>query len=536
MKKIVCYDKLRGGYYTPELIADFIVRWSVRNLGDTVLEPSCGDGSFLRSIANWANGNKTWMQNHVTGIELDSQEAEKSKVYGAAIHNADFFSHYQSHFHGQQLFDVVVGNPPFIRSQNFDESYRKIAFSLMENIGLHPGRLTNIWIPFLVLSTCLLKKNGRLGMVIPAEVMQVDYAAEIREFLSNAYENLTIITFKKLLFSNAQQEVVILLGEKNSTSKGIRTIEIQDAQELQSIDVNSLVYEIKDLDHSTDKWTQYHLSSQEISLLRHLRNDPRLSNATELFDVNVGVVSGENDFFLINEETRDAYKLSESTCPIVGRADQLLGIDFTAEDFAKLITANRKVYLFTPPNIDISKLPAGAKRYIKYGVSKKYNEGYKCRIRKRWYVVPQSWLPDAFMLRQVHKYPRIVLNSTRSQNTDTLHKIRFKDNVTSTALCAAFLNSFTLALCEIVGRSYGGGVLTFEPGEVRQLTIPMRGSENLDFQLIDRYVREDRINDVLDYTDGILLEQNLGLNRNEVLLFRGIWERLSSRRINRKKQ
>ena len=536
MKKIAGYDKLRGGYYTPELIADFIVRWAIRSPDDFVLEPSCGDGSFLRSISNFLQKNTSWMQEHILGVELDSIEAKKAENYGATIVNADFFSYYQKHFHKQHTYDVVIGNPPFIRSQNFDEKYRKIAFDLMEECGLHPGRLTNIWIPFLVLSTCLLRENGRLGMVIPAELLQVDYASEVRKFLSDSYDSLTIITFKELLFPNAQQEVVLLLGEKNSVAKGIRTIEVQDAQELQKIDVSGLEYEVKELNHSTEKWTQYHLAAREILLLRQLRNDHRLSRAPELFDVNVGIVSGENDFFIIDKQVCDTYKLKDSTCPIVGRADQLSGINFTQEDFDQLISANRKVFLFTPPNLELKELSAGDRRYIKYGVSKKYNTGYKCKIRKKWYIVPQSWLPDAFMLRQVNKYPRIVLNTLHSQNTDTLHKIRFKHGVVASTVCAAFLNSFTLALCEIVGRSYGGGVLTFEPGEVRQLLIPMKGAETLDFDFIDKCVRGNRINDVLDYTDKILLEQNLGLDTKEILLLRGVWERLSNRRINRKKQ
>ncbi len=536
MKKTVGQKKLRGCYYTPELIADFIVSWAIRNANDYVLEPSCGDGSFLQSINNVFSKTQEWMQEHVLGVELDTYEAAKAQRYGAVIVNSDFFSYSQDLFHEGSGFDVVVGNPPFIRSQNFDDEYRKIAFSLMEECGLHPGRLTNIWIPFLVLSTCLLNENGRLGMVIPAELMQVDYAAEIREFLSTSFEGLTIITFKELLFPNAQQEVILLLGEKKTRKKGIRTIEIQNSQELQYINIDDLQYEIKNLDHSTEKWTQYHLSSKEISLLRRLKNNPHLSHASDLLDVNVGIVSGENDFFLIDKQTLENYRLDNSVCPIVGRAEQLSGIEFRQKDFDFLISSNRKMYLFSPQDIDFEELPQDEQCYVKYGISKEYNAGYKCRIRKRWYIVPKSWLPEAFMLRQINKYPRIILNSTNSQNTDTLHKIRFRNNVDPSAVCAAFLNSFTFALCETIGRSYGGGVLTFEPGEVRQLIIPMRGAEMLDFNLIDRLIRNNKIIEVLDYTDNILLKKHLGLEHEEIMALRAIWERLSGRRSNRKKQ
>ncbi len=537
MKKILGYDKLRGGYYTPQAIADFISHWAIQNPDNTILEPSCGDGSFIRSVNDAFKRKGYSVRPQMTGIELDPVEAEKARVYGINVVNEDFFTYYSNHIHNSRSFDVIVGNPPFIRSQNFEEEYRTIAFKFMEQVGLHPNRLTNIWIPFLVLSTCALTPNGRLGMVIPAEVMQVDYAAEVRQYLSEAFDSLTIITFKKLLFPNAQQEVVLLLGEKSSDRKGIRTIEVEDAETLAKIDVNNATYEVKELDHSSEKWTQYYLTNDEIALLRKLRKDSRITPSTDLFDVNVGVVSGENDFFLVSRDVQTQYGIpSESLSPIVGRADQLKGIDFTEQDLEMLLDKGRKMLLFTPPTKEYAELAPGEKAYIDFGVEQKYHAGYKCRIRKYWYVVPRSWRADAFMLRQVNKYPRIVCNSTSAQNTDTLHKIRFNEGINGQAVSSAFLNSFTLAICEIIGRSYGGGVLTFEPGEVRKLSIPMHGSDMLDFKKIDAWAKEGEIHKILTYTDKVLLEDNLGLSHEDILLLRGIWERLSSRRLGRKKE
>ena len=50
MKPIEGYNKLRGGYYTPDKISEFIAEWAIRKTSDSVLEPSCGDGSFLSAI------------------------------------------------------------------------------------------------------------------------------------------------------------------------------------------------------------------------------------------------------------------------------------------------------------------------------------------------------------------------------------------------------------------------------------------------------------------------------------------------------
>ena len=74
--------------------------------------------------------------------------------------------------------------------------------------------------------------------------------------------------------------------------------------------------------------------------------------------------------------------------------------------------------------------------------------------------------------------------------TDTLHKERFHEGVDGSAVASAFLNTYTLALSETLGRSYGGGVLTFEPGEMRKMRIPMKGADKLDIKKIDRLQRE----------------------------------------------
>ena len=44
-------EKLRGGFYTPEAIASFILKWAVNgSTGFDILEPSCGDGVFLEQL------------------------------------------------------------------------------------------------------------------------------------------------------------------------------------------------------------------------------------------------------------------------------------------------------------------------------------------------------------------------------------------------------------------------------------------------------------------------------------------------------
>lgn len=539
MKSKSNFDKLRGGYYTPRIITDFISNWAINTGTERLLEPSCGDGEFLYSIAQRFKAINAVenIDELVTGVEVCKEEALKAEKYGTKIVCSDFFEYYKTSIADKKNYDVIVGNPPFIRYQDFDEKSRELAFEFMKAAGFHPTKLTNIWLPFLVLSSLALNENGKLGMVIPAELFQVNYAAEARKFLAEYFERLTLVTFQKLVFEEIQQEVILLLGEKSSEDKGIQIIELNDLEDLKNLDLNNFYYhEIKELNHSDEKWIKYYLTNDEIKLMRKMRNNSEISCATELFEINVGLVSGENNFFLLNRKMVDEHHLANSTRMVIGKTEQLKGVILSESDFKNLSDKGKKVYLFTPENLPFSKLSKAEQRYIKYGVEQGYNLGYKCRIRKNWYCIPQSWEPDAFILRQVNRYPRIILNNVNAVSTDTIHKVRFLDGVKPELVAASFLNSFTLALSEITGRSYGGGVLTFEPSEIRQLKIPMKNAEQLDVIKIDSLIREDKIEEVLDYTDEILLVEGLGLTKPEVDMLRNIWIKLCERRLGRKEK
>ncbi len=538
-------QKLRGGYYTPQVIADFLCKWSINPETKSVLEPSCGDGSFIESAINRfkdLNVDANQIEERIKGIELIDEEAlkaeERTKLLGlkkSPIINSDFFHFIKEN--QNKKYEVVIGNPPFIRYQNFPDEHRKIAIEMMQNLGLKPNKLTNIWVPFLVVSASLLNDNGKLAMVIPAELFQVKYAAETRIFLSQFFDRITIVTFKKLVFEGIQQEVVLLLCEKKvSHGKGIRVIECESLEDLDKLDFVAINgSNVKPVDHSTEKWTKYFLNEEEILLLRRLKADKRIMACKEIFDTEVGLVTGRNEFFMMKEEQVKEWDLEDYTIPVVSKSNQLKGITFSEIDFHDNSMAQKATHLFLPPDVDFDDLPEVCQKYIKYGEEQGFHEGYKTRIRKRWYITPSRWVPDAFALRQVGEYPKIILNETGASSTDTIHRVRFKEGVDKRLAAVSFLNSLTFAFSEVTGRSYGGGVMTFEPSETAEIQIPNFDNFTIDFNEIDTLIRKREIEKVLNIVDEALLIKHHGFSKEEVNQMRGIWKKLSQRRINRKK-
>lgn len=530
------YNKLRGGYYTPREISEFITNWAVFDASESVLEPSCGDGGFIEALTNHykkLGATDEQIKSSVLGIEQDEIEAEKASRYGATITCSDFFDYYQNNIDGRAKFDVIIGNPPYIRYHDFKEEQRKIAFDLMKEYGFRPNRLTNIWIPFLVLSCKALKPNGRLGMVLPAELFYVDYASETREFLNHFFDRLTIITFKRLVFDDIQQNVVLLLGERGCED-GVRFIELDGLSDLAIRGMEAL--DEAELIEPCNQWMEYYLTNREINLLKRLDRNSRISNASELFEVNIGLVSGRNEFFIMNKSEVNRLGLEKSVAPIISQSKQVKGINLTDEDYKNLVELDKNVFFFAPENKDFDDLLDEEKSYIRLGEKKGFDTNYKCRIRPRWYYVSQSWHAEAFMLCNAHLYPRMILNKREMLVTDNLYKVRFLEGIDGSLVTAAFLNTYTLAISELIGRGCSSGLLALTPSAIRQLRIPMQMAERLDFQKIDDWQRKGEIDKILEYTDSVLLREGLGLNDDEIKMLRDIWDKLRNRRLNRNKK
>ncbi|EAX0952677.1 hypothetical protein YH85_24755 [Salmonella enterica] len=163
--------------------------------------------------------------------------------------------------------------------------------------------------------------------------------------------------------------------------------------------------------------------------------------------------------------------------------------------------------------------------------------GYKCRIRKQWWVVPSIWQADAFMLRQIHTHPRIVANLTNATSTDTVHRMRVVEGVDASKLAAIAMNSITFAVSEIVGRSYGGGILELEPSEAEELPVPDPAliPDHVVVR-VNELVRDKRIEEAIDAVDQAVLIDKLGFASQEVLSARSAWRTLRDRRNSRGKR
>ena len=546
LQKSMTSQKLRGGYYTPKVIREFLVDWALDSDGKTVLEPSCGDGGFLETILE----RKPKKIKAIVGLELDPLEARKAQTLIkkfeniSRIINEDFFK-YSLKTMKQRKFDIVLGNPPFIRYQYFDEGQQQAAQQVMLSAGIKFDKLNNIWAPFLVACMMCLNEGGRLAMVIPGEIMHVNYSSKIRMLLSKFQAKITLIAFNQLVFPDVQQEIILLLVDKqknheqikNFANTAINIIQLNNISSLKNFDLNSIpLSQYKNIKAGEGKWTRFFLTKDQLSELEEIENNQMVKQLGDLATVDVGIVTGANKYFVVNDDIIKQYELEKISLPLVGRSMHINGLIFEKKDWIENKKKEIASHLLNFPNEKFKDYSYMMKKYISIGKVNDIHRGYKTGIRDRWYQVPSIWKSDAFLLRRSHKFPKLILNSANAYTTDTMHRVKIKEGVDHPSLIFCFYNSVTMAYSEIIGRSHGGGVLEILPNDAETILIPYKKIASKHLQKIDSMFRKNKeIEPILDYVDDILLKEHLDLSTKSISKFRSIQETLVARRLKRKR-
>lgn len=531
--------KARGAFFTPNAVAEFIVKWAIRSHTDTVFEPSSGEAAFLTHAVTTLRELGATSPPRVDGVEIHRESAEEARrlVTKAGgdphITVTDFFL-----TEPNNSYSVVIGNPPYIRYQDFAGEARTRSRQAALRAGINLSGLASSWAAFTVQSALMLKKGGRLGLVVPAELLSVNYASEVRRLLLDRFRTIDLVLFTERVFADAQEDVVLLLADGFDEGRADH-MSIYQAQNAAALSDTLAPTTWTPVDPS-GKWTPSLLTPNALKAYNGLATSGFIT-LDGWGETTLGMVTGNNRYFTMSPQEAEERKIPRSELLKLSPpgSSHLRGLVFSDHAWRTLGERGSATYLFRPEGSP-SKAAAD---YIHAGETAKVNQAYKCRKRSTWWQVPLVKPSDLFLTYMNADTPRITTNTAKAHHLNSVHGIYLKDecrDLGKELLPVAALTSMTLVGAETVGRAYGGGLLKIEPREADRLPVPSpdvveaarRNLMSIRQQVASR-LRNGQLIEATKLVDDVLLVGELGVTQRDAKSLREQYIELANRRSAR---
>ncbi|MCC5945682.1 MAG: Eco57I restriction-modification methylase domain-containing protein [Bernardetiaceae bacterium] len=194
-------------------------------------------------------------------------------------------------------FDVVVGNPPYIRHEEFVG----LKTYLNSQFDLYTGT-SDLYIFFIERGFSLLKKQGLFSFIIPNKFMQAGYGQPVRRFLLKQ-NLLEIIDFGDYqIFNRATTYPCILIATKENPTGSLKIAKINtpDFAEDLPVYVSKITNSIQQKSLTDETWILSNPKSQEL-LSKIVAKGQKLETYVQ-GTAKRGILTGLTEAFVIKED------------------------------------------------------------------------------------------------------------------------------------------------------------------------------------------------------------------------------------------
>jgi type I restriction-modification system DNA methylase subunit len=294
-----------------------------------ILDPACGSGAFLNQALEFLIREHTLIRDLLLPYEdlMIGYEIEKSilehNLYGVdinedAVEIAKLSLWLRTAHKGRELtslndkivcansllampfeegsFDVVIGNPPYVRVQGLKSNYEDEAKLYEQKYRSATGKY-DIYALFLEMSFKMLKLTGKLSYILPHKFLIADFGYGLRTFLAENRAVESLLHFgSEMVFEDASAYTcIVTLSHDNQklNFKSIHPKKIFDEFVYDSMGYEKL--------HS-DTWN---LSNSGVSQVMDALNKQPLRLKEVFSKISVGVQSLGDDIYLLSGKFQD---------------------------------------------------------------------------------------------------------------------------------------------------------------------------------------------------------------------------------------
>ncbi|MDX4035938.1 Eco57I restriction-modification methylase domain-containing protein [Aliarcobacter skirrowii] len=369
-----------------------------------ILDPACGSGAFLNQALECLISEHKNLQNDLAlmgdlfasymveeeilehnlyGVDINEDAVEIAKLSlwlrtakrGRALTKlADKIVCANSLLNmpfSENSFDVVIGNPPYVRQEAIKE--QKEALSKIYKV--YHGS-ADLYVYFVELGLKLLKNNGLFSYIFPNKWLKTSYGKPLRQFLKT-YNIQSIIDFGDLqIFEGATTYPLILTISNSNQNEYFKSYQLKEINEDLNniIGVNGKNFLFKELDDNG--WNIF-----ETNLLQKLYDNSIILDIYTNGNINRGIMTGFNDAFVIDEKTKIELLNEDNNSEKIIKPF-LIGKDIQRYKNSKI----DKWLLYIPWDIKIDEYPAIYKYLEKFKTNLENRPEVK-QGRYPWYAL-----------------------------------------------------------------------------------------------------------------------------------------------------
>ena len=198
-------------------------------------------------------------------------------------------------------FDIIIGNPPYIRIQTLKEwASREVDFYKQAYLASGKGNY-DIYVIFLEKGLNLLNKKGRLGFILPHKFFNSQYGEPIRKIISSGKNLSEIIHFgDQQVFKGATTYTCLIFLDKysNEFCKFTRATNINEWRLQQvSKDIHNTQTLIPTSTINTDKWNFLSINTNKI----FKKLDATSIRLGDLASIFVGLQTSADKIYILKE-------------------------------------------------------------------------------------------------------------------------------------------------------------------------------------------------------------------------------------------
>lgn len=236
------HRKEYGQYFTPNLISALMVKWVLKNKPCKVLDPAFGLGVFYDEFKK----NTSSKGLNFYAYEIDEQILNHYQS-NTNLNNTNLYLKRKDFlFEDYKVYNSIICNPPYMKIKNIKER-KKIINTLSKKIGIDISGNINSSSIFLLKSLFQLNDNGNLAFIMPYEFFNTNYGVMVKRYLTeNRFlKQIVILNNEKDIFLETTTTICILLCKKDYKNDLIKISQVNNIQELKSINCLEEFYQYK---------------------------------------------------------------------------------------------------------------------------------------------------------------------------------------------------------------------------------------------------------------------------------------------------